>query len=337
MVTMAQQSTSRIASSAALLVALLACGMGGGVLHFSVSASAQADDPALIKTLAERALGEGPSGTVQLLPGRVAEELPADVTPVGWKLIGTVTRQFSGPPGAPQFRSAQTYFDAPGLPADAQAVLVNAFTAKGWKKGSFPQFPQGGFVPSPTTVSTLICSANGTVIATIMAAERPVGASQVSMSSNTIPAGTGTPCSPGGSSGPVATVVPQIPAVFANAPQLGFPSGTKVISSGGSGGSASAFTSTAVIESAQSIGDLERHFAGLLATAGWARTTGFGDGQAATSVWRKTASETPLQLILTVAATTGGESRRDLIMVVTMPMLAFREGRQPFRSPFPFR
>lgn len=79
------------------------------------------------------------------------------------------------------------------------------------------------------------------------------------------------------------------------------------------------YSSTAVIESALSIGDLERHFAGLLTTSGWTRATGSGNSQATLSVWRKTASEAPMQLTLTIAATTGGDTRRDLVMAVTMP------------------
>lgn len=113
-----------------LSASLLAGGIHGGALQFGSSALAQSDDPALIKALAERALGEGPGGTVQLAPGRIADDLPGDIMPTGWRLIGSVTRQNPSNPGSPPYRWSQTFFDAPGLPTDTQDALVAALATK---------------------------------------------------------------------------------------------------------------------------------------------------------------------------------------------------------------
>jgi hypothetical protein len=313
---------SRVAVAGAVCCALV--GLGGVVeLLVASTASAQsaapADDPALLKALTERALGDNGGGSVQLQPGRLPEEFPSSAIPAGWKLIGSVSRQFPSPTGT-NFKTVQVFWDAPGQAPAAQAALVAGLTAQGWKSFSFSPTPQGGFTPSPIAVPSQLCNSGGTVVGIATSNERQAGTTAVSVSLSSLPTGVSSPCNPGNVSGsPVTTAIAQAPLAYSNAPALTFPSGAKALQVGGNGGSPWSFTSTALIESALSISELDKHFAGLITSAGWTRVSGAGDGQIAISGWRKTVGDVSMQLVLTVATTTGGDNRRDLVLNVTMP------------------
>ena len=288
------------------------------------AAVAQGDDPAALRDLVQRLVGDGQGAKVTLLPGKVADNDPAITTPVGWRAVGSVVR--TAPPGIRAFvGSTLVFWDTSAAPGDALTALTAALAGSGWtNQVSGPTTIPGGFVPAGNVApsSTSLCGTKG-AYATVSAIANPGEATHVAFSAQIYPPEFGGgPCSSTSGQSPPPTTPPQIPAPYAQLPRLQLPAGAEVVGYGGGSGGQFSASNAVTIQKAPSLSDLDQIFSGQMQAVSWKRIAGAADPALNVSVWRKTVNGTDLQALLSLVKAIGGDDRVDLSIVVSTPASA---------------
>lgn len=241
-----------------------------------------ADDPALLRELAERGLaGYTPSGVrlrAQLLPGK----LPADLAiplPPGSRLVGTIVRP-GDPKGMPgPFPSSETVLDSPLSIVDTLAFFQQQLPAAGWSLPASQSPGPRGFVGTLTSAYAVFChGASGWLNVNINPGATTAG--DVRLMWNGMPNG---PCSqpqmgPGMKGSP--------PPGFDKLPVLVAPDGVAVQTAGGGPFGQNRASSEAIAKTDRTVKDLEAFYAGELAKAGWTRADGGAGDVLAWSTWK---------------------------------------------------
>ena len=243
----------------------------------------QPDDLTLLRELAERLLGApfpfftGEAPRARLFPGSLPADLPLDLPlPPGSRLIGSaVTPRASRPGARPAGEGFEIVLDAPGAGADTLAFYERALTERGWSAPAAPQIERhGGFTPMPMPPSRIFCRSPRGPWLSVRVSPRSTGPSEVRIHLDTATPG---PCAaPRGPLGlpPGADLLPALSA----------PAGVPLDTLGGGGGG-TLWHSNAIAWTEQRVAELEAHFGGQLAAAGWTRRDGGVNGPLAWSTW----------------------------------------------------
>lgn len=284
-------------------------------------ASAQTDDASAYRELAQRVIGDQSGGLqVTLLPGKLADVTPAVISPPRWRVVGSIVRT---PPARAGIRNGGTslYWDAPDGPADSIRALTSALSGAGWTASSQgPQPPSGGFVPAGTSQpSNAVFCGTKSGFAYASATAVPGEATHVALNVLSVPENVASGSCVIGSSGPPLTVIPSIPAPYAQLPSLQLPAGVETFTGPGTGGGPFSASSSVTIAKAPPIAQLDQLFSAQLEAAGWKRFAGTADPAVVVRVWRKSTNGVDLQAALTVSAAIGGDDRVDLSVVVSIP------------------
>ena len=284
-----------------VLMLAVVLGGGGGLLPAPAglrpaAVHAQpAEDPALLRELAERLLGAGtpspppPSPTggtlrAQLFPGALPPALPLDLPlPPGSRLVGSaVAPSLAGGPDVTRAETIEVVLDAPGAPNEIVAFYEGALAERGWtaasgqgpEPGGFQPERPGGFQPSAIPATVFFCPGAAGGWLALVVTPAPGGLSDVRVHLET---GFPGPC--GGPGGPM-----RLPPGAELLPPLGAPPGVSVLP-GGMGGGSGLWTSVAVALTGRSAAELEAHYARQLAATGWTRLDGGVAGPLAWSTW----------------------------------------------------
>ena len=282
---------------------MLAIVLGGGVALLPAPAGVRpaavhaqpADDPALLRELAERLLGAGtpsppppsPAGgtlRARLFPGALPPTLPLDLPlPPGSRLVGSaVAPSLAGGPDFAHAETIEVVLDAPGTPDEIVAFYEGALTERGWtaardqgpEPGGFVPERLGGFQPSSIPSIVFFCPGAAGGWLALVVTPAPGGLTDVRVHLET---GFPGPC--GGPGGPM-----RLPPGAELLPPLNAPPGVPVLP-GGMGGGPGLWTAVAVALTGRSAAELEAHYARQLAAAGWTRLDGGVVGPLAWSTW----------------------------------------------------
>ena len=287
-------------------------------------AGAQTAEDAGLRELAVRALNVDPSGTAELLPGKLAETQPALMFPAGWRLIGSVIRK-NGPASA-----ATVYLDAPGSPSPLLDVLATTMVAAGWRRYELPTYNSGGFQGSNSTqYAMLLFCGSGQTFSNVTAVRASTGPSAIALTVSTYPGSS--PC--GQSGGPVTNIATGPPGVFSQLPRLVLPSTWTVVTSNGGSGSQFSTGSTIVADGTPMPADAAKTLEPQMTAAGWKRIGDASDENVASSLWRKTADAVDYQAVLTIDRAIGGDRRSNFAITVSTKADASGFGQPPLISP----
>ena len=279
----------RLAGMGAALAAIVVLGAGAAVpvpprsTPAPVSAQ-QAEDPALLRELAERLLARsfpappGDPPRVRLLPGALPAELPFELPlPPGSRLVGSAVQSRISSGGERRGESIDVVLDAPGAPDDVIDFYDDVLAARGW---FFPGEGRrgGGFQPTLAPSSRTFCGSESGPVLFVTAHPRATGPNDVRIRVET---GTPIPVPCGG------LIRPPEPVATDPLPPLFAPPGVQLLHSGGSAtlGGPGMRTSDAIAETEMPVPELEAHFARQLVAAGWTRLDGRADGPLAWSTW----------------------------------------------------
>lgn len=224
-----------------------------------------------LRALAERMLttpwpGAGPEVRVELLPGRLPEDLPVRVpVPPGAGLLGTVVSTGVEPapataaPRTPQV-GTQVFMDLPATVQAAAQLFDAELKQQGWEPLEEPP-PSGGFWPRVTRRYCNPETAAGLV--TVEATPDRRGGSQVRL-------GVARP-EPSGLCGKLAPRPPAsaTPGGDVLIPPLRLPDRARLTAGSGVNPAGNRFQTAAMVETAMAVGELEQFLAGQLQRAGW--------------------------------------------------------------------
>ena len=267
-------------------------------------------DQSLLMQLAQRLLSQqfppytyapigssAPSTAVQLYPGALAPDFPSDVpmppnstligsdehptnTPVPPFVGGTTGSIVAGPQTSSTGTHVDVVLDDSGSADDVTSFYTGALANLGWS--SPPNFNVGqiGFIASSTPgVPVTYCQSSDGPSLTMTARTTNGGPLDVRLVFDT----SAPQCRAFAASTP--SIAPPIPG-FGVMPALKGPQGVTVYSGGGSGGSATRFSTDAVAATTDmSAGDLHAFYANELVAAGWTEASSGGDAFITWSTW----------------------------------------------------
>lgn len=242
----------------------------------------QADDPAALRALAERALAPafGPPGMARpmakLFPGTVAKEAGFDMpVPAGGRIVGSVLRTGDARLGG---TSVDVIADVPGTPLAAMSFYEKQLELRGLTPpAGMQQQPPRGFVASPPNAYLTLCNGTtGWVSVNISVLTAELADVRVH-----VDASNPGPCGGGAKGGPMSG---KLPPGYELLPALYPPDGIVLTQIGAPGG-LDRFGSEATTNGTGSAAALEDGFAAQLAKAGWTRTGGAHDNGLAWSHW----------------------------------------------------
>lgn len=254
-----------------------------------------------VQELAERLLSHpGPDGAheVRLLPGRLPDNVNLPL-PSGARLIGSLVRE----PGYQTDRDIEVILDAPLSEDELLAFYEQALGGRGWKANPDFEPHGGGFSGFPVGKQRMF-RREGTGLALFVQVRptKPNGA-EARMHSQWIPE-------------PDPNEFRPRPYGEDLMPPLQPPAGVR-LQGQGSGGGGGSWTSNAIAETTQTVAELEAHFAGQLAAAGWNRVAGAVAGPLACSTWTVPGKGDRLGYLFVLEAP--GENRRSLWVKVETP------------------
>jgi hypothetical protein len=271
---------------ALVAVVALAAGVGLSQLRSNIAqertsgAGSSGNAPGSEDELVARVLTSpfSPSGKdqgVQLVRGALPSDPKVDAPmPPGSRLIGSVVRTSGGTPA-----NVQVLLDAPGTTADITAFYERELATLGWKPQPDRGPAPGGFQQSAPASSKTFCKGETTPWLSLTIFTKEKGPSDVRLSQQLLNEGFGGggPCSQQGFG----------PQPFQNRiPALRAPSDVQFRFGGGMGSGPDRQTSETNAITTRPVADLESHFAGQLAAAGWTRTGGGASGPIAWSTWK---------------------------------------------------
>jgi hypothetical protein len=263
--------------SLALGLVLAAASAGLPALAAAPASPQQADDPALLRELAERLLAPGYGGprgeplTAKLYPGRLPEGVSLPF-PANARLLGSVVR--SGPPGKMGGPGVEIALEIPGSPAEVLAQLRSQLATQGWTTPAMGYGPTGGFQTTLQPVYAALCKDQGWLNLSISGGEESRRDVRVQLNSS-----GGGPC---GAQPPMGR---PLPPGMEHLPLLSAPKGIAITTLGMPSGPGR-WGSEAIADTALRARDLEAHFAKQLEASGWSRTGGDAQGALAWSTWK---------------------------------------------------
>ena len=302
----------------ALLSALVALSLL--VAYPGPSGAQPADDPALLRELAERLIAQrfGPTGTeqtVRLLPGALAPlpfELP---NPEGTRVIGSAVRTISAterqPFGVTQFTGdmVTVVLDVPLSGRETLRLFEEALTAQGWGQPPFAGRPSAGFQAASTPLTSFRCRDDASPSLTLTISERAAGLTEARIELGLV---GGPPCS-----GPPNRPPPLFSSI--TLPNLTLPTSARFVSVVGAGGSPLSNASSVMFASAQSAAELEAFFARQLAEAEWTRVDSGGATAAVWSVWRLPGDDEGIGYLFVMAGPAEGLKLAELKAIGSLP------------------
>ncbi|MBI2760974.1 MAG: hypothetical protein HYX51_06065 [Chloroflexi bacterium] len=264
--------------TAIIVLVVLAASPSGVGRPPDVSARPSADAERL-RELAERLLTPpvlGPGAepvTVRLLPGELPPDAPfavAAALPPGGRVVGSVVRRTGDAPAG-----ATAILDVPGTAAEILNTADRALTARGWTEAPGGG-PPGGLQPALVPIGRLYCESDAGPSLSVTVTPRVTGPSEVRLSLETLFA---FQCGGFGGRPPGAELLPPLTA----------PAAIRLLPSNPlqplAGGKPALSSSDAIAETDLGVAELEGHFAGQLASAGWTLLERGTAGPVAWSTW----------------------------------------------------
>jgi hypothetical protein len=269
------------------LVAIVAVAVGGGISQLRQNiaqdragqagsgSAAGTDDELVTRVISTPFSYTGKEQGVVLVRGALPPDPKVDAPmPTGSRLIGSVLRTSGGTPSG-----IQILLDVPGSASDIAAFYDREFTALGWKPQPDRGPAPGGFQMSSPALGKGYCKGETPPWLSLTVFTKDKGPADVRLQYQLLNEGMGSggPCS-------AQSFGPQ---PFPNKiPPLRAPSDVRFTGGTGSGGSGDRQTSETNAVSSRGAADLESHFAGQLAAAGWSRVAGSANGPIAWSQWK---------------------------------------------------
>lgn len=261
----------------AFLVALVAaCGNGGDEATIQQTpsqpevAGSESDLVRLVRRMFSfRYPGAPDPGEIQVLAGRLPEELPVELPmPDDAEVVGSVARGDE---------NVEIVLDVPGEPESVLDAYEERLAAAGWSEPEFGGPPGGGFVPADGAFGSTFCRDGEEPYLTVSAfALGDDDMSDVRLSLNSSSEGF-TPCNERFAPGP-----PEISGLI---PRLEAPRDATMLEGGEGGGGSDSWYSSSTLKTEMSAADLEEHYRAQLQDAGWDREDSGAGGPAAWSTW----------------------------------------------------
>ena len=261
-----------------------------------------------IRELAERLLSPpAPDGPhhVRLLAGRLPEDVALPI-PGDARLLGSLVRE----PGYQTDRDIEVVLDAPGNEEQLLGFFDESLGRGGWKAS--PDFmPRGGGFSAFPVGQGRMFRREGEGLALFVNVQPSMpGWTEVRIRSQWLPE-------------PDPDEFRPRPYGHDVLPPLRPPAGVALQDLGSSGGG-SGWTSNAAVETTQTVAELEAHFAGQLAKAGWNRVSGAVAGGLAVSTWTVPGKRERTGYLLVLEAP--GKDRRSLWLRIESPVGQFWGG-----------
>lgn len=257
-----------------------------------VAAPAYAEDAAAWRNLAERALGQGPPGTVKLMPSIVDPALSLPPIPRDWAVVGTVLRTYPGGPRG-TVTSAQVFVDVPVNSAKAVDSWQELFRSSGWKP--LPDFGNpGGFVGNRPRAASF-CRSDTTATVSDDSGRTPPTVT-VSVSSP-------VPCA--AINAPQVTAIPSMGVL----PRLTVPESAIIVMQNSSSTSPLSFTSEITVETPKTVGELRNFIGAQMKADGWKSVESASARTLVSTRWSKRIDGNDAAAYLLIS-TSPGDNRR---------------------------